>query len=995
MNQDKGRTELIGREHEILLLRKALGDAKCGASRFVLIEGESGVGKSALVGSLSSHFESRGASFISGKFDINHKNVPLSAFVFGLTRYLETEITANPARKIELKRKLAKSLGPHLSLLTRILPAAHILVDASESVDAAPSPANRDLLNVVLHNFVYALADPESPLVFFLDDLQWADAASRQLIYSLLTAEQPSGVLLVATLRSGDVGEIHPVKNLLSDLERTASTPYTRISLANLSEAQVQRFITDKLELQDSASWLEEVSLLVYSRTHGNPFFLSQFFNCLLDAHAIYKVDGLWKYDPSAASKLGFTANVLDLVTTRISTLNSSTQTILSFAACFGNRFTITELSTVSGWREEGVLEGVADLLKNDLIEVGLRPLQYQFTHDRVHEAAYKLIDGKTAALHHYKIASVLFKKGSAEDHDRMCYFLARQYNLGLKHAKRVEEREAIAKLNLVSAEKSRESNLYDSVSYHVENALHAIPDINWVLYPNLLYQLFLLKAEATALTVNMSAADELFKYLQRNVTCPNRKAEIYSRAMSLKNVVGQYKEGVDLGLRGLKTLGLKVKTSPNVIDILILLLTARRKFKKLGLNNLSQLPWHTTMQSEMLTTAVCGNAYFVNKKLYAHLTLGTCLRIFTDGLSNGALAPIAVYASLIGKLFKKYEEAHVLGHSILKTSAEREDTYNQANTLFPVYGFVLSWTAPIREAASALGANFKKAKRIGAISSAGFSGLYSSSYALIAGDELGTVDRDIRTHLDYQHQHKLSSIGDSLLSISLAVETLRGRIQPESEDNETALIERLKAYVSPNPLAWYGLHKMWVSYMMGDINSARKALPLSRAFLSAAPTAFSGILHTVFESMILASEYDSASAFVKWDSKLKIRTSLKHLSRLTQMNQANFGAYYHLVRAEYERIAGNLEISHHNLEKAMELAQGQKALHLVALCHELRYRLYVAADNKTEAAYHLVQAYRAYLKWGARGKAHALRGTVKLDGFRKARLPLELVKAS
>ncbi len=566
---------LVGRENEIVALKKAFGEAKCGLSQFVLIEGEPGVGKSTLVESTREYFSARHGIYIAGKFDVHHRDVPYNAISSGLASYLENEVLIDAERTAELRRRLTKTLGANAGLIARLIPpVAQILGTGDEPVGIENVDERRDRLNTALLSFIYAFTSADHPLVVFLDDFQWADAASRQLITRLLTEEQANGLLIIATLRNTEINELHPVKRLLSDLDR-AKTSYARIDLQNLKLPEIRTLIHNRLE--DGADIVDELTNLVFSKTHGNPFFVSQFYICLLEAGALRKENEKWHYDPVAAQNLKVTENVLEFISKRISDLNPVTRSVLTLASCFGARFNLNDLTTVSGWLKSGVEDALKDALDLGLITVRAQGY-YAFSHDRFHEAVSRISDPEERSLNHYRIGSMILKDTPENDLDKMAFFLARQFKEGIKHVRKPEEKAMVAKINLLAARRAKESLLYDSVASHVEAALEILPDINWQTYGDLLYALYLVKGEASAFSGDPGTADQVFEMLLRNVNSVERKSAVYNLAVSVKISFGQYREAVEIGVRGFRSLGVKVKPNPSQVEVLLAFLKVRRK---------------------------------------------------------------------------------------------------------------------------------------------------------------------------------------------------------------------------------------------------------------------------------------------------------------------------------------------------------------------------------------------------------------------------------
>ena len=280
-------SDICGREQELDVLRRALNTVKNGTSHLVLIDGETGVGKTALAEAFRADVEKANGTFISGKFDEQHRDVPFNALVHGFRSYIEQEILANENRLNGLRELLKESLGDQLSLVARAIPPLLKVIGPSLANESAHSFDQRERLQAALLRFIFVFTSREEPLVIFMDDLHWADSASRQLILSLLTANKSNGMLIISSMRGKEVSDSHPVYRMLTELAQ-ARVRYSRIVLGNLDVTGV-RCVT-QARRSDQGFFdgeIDELAKLIFSKTSGNPFFIKQMFRCLIEAGAL------------------------------------------------------------------------------------------------------------------------------------------------------------------------------------------------------------------------------------------------------------------------------------------------------------------------------------------------------------------------------------------------------------------------------------------------------------------------------------------------------------------------------------------------------------------------------------------------------------------------------------------------------------------------------------------------------------------------------------
>ena len=246
----------------------------------------------------------------------------------------------------------------------------------------------------------------------FLDDLQWLDTATLELLERLITDPDVRHVLLIGAYRDNEVSSSHPLMRTLAAI-RDAGARAQEIVLAPLGLDDVERLIADALHCgPDSAGPL---ALLVHEKTGGNPFFAIQFLTALAE-------EGLVRFDRDAARHgsgtwIGFAPRATP-TTWWISCWGSCgdcrdhTQTALQQLACLGNVAEIELLSLVFGQSEEEIHAPLWEAVRTGLI---LRlEGSYAFLHDRIQEAAYALIPEAQRAEVHLRIGRLLHGAHSA-----------------------------------------------------------------------------------------------------------------------------------------------------------------------------------------------------------------------------------------------------------------------------------------------------------------------------------------------------------------------------------------------------------------------------------------------------------------------------------------------------------------------------------------------------------------------------------------------------
>jgi DNA-binding CsgD family transcriptional regulator/tetratricopeptide (TPR) repeat protein len=358
---------LVGRATEVAAMGRALDGAVLGTPIHQLVAGEAGVGKSRLVAEISSLAVAQGMRVVvGGCADIGHGGVPYGPIVEALrtlVRTLEPEV-------------LDAVIGTARADLARLVP----MLGGSVGADEIPQSETLQprLFDAIL-GVLQRLAEIQ-PVVFVVEDLHWADPATRESISYLIRQLRGDRVLLILTFRSDELHRRHPLLPWLAELDRSGLVE--RVDLDRLDATATQALLAAILDAPPSAELVEQI----HRRSGGNPFFVEELLGAGSDAHG-------GRLPPT----------LREVLFARIVALPQCAQTVIGVAAVAGGRVDHDILAQVAGLADEDLLDGLRDAVGSHVLVTGPAGAggDYEFRHALLQEAAYDdLLPGERQRLH-------------------------------------------------------------------------------------------------------------------------------------------------------------------------------------------------------------------------------------------------------------------------------------------------------------------------------------------------------------------------------------------------------------------------------------------------------------------------------------------------------------------------------------------------------------------------------------------------------------------
>ncbi|NEP12850.1 MAG: serine/threonine-protein kinase PknK, partial [Symploca sp. SIO2C1] len=613
--------KLYGREAEVQTLLDAFERVANGNSEMILVAGFSGIGKTAVINEVHKPIVEKRGYFIKGKFDQFNRNVPFSAFVQAFRNLMGQLLGESDAALAIWQEKILDAVGTNGQVILEVIPELEHIIGKQPNVPQLSGSAAQNRFNLLFGKFVQVFTTQDHPLVIFLDDLQWIDSASLNLLKLLIneseTGSEAQYLLVLGAYRDNEVFPLHPLMLTLDEIGKHGATLNT-LTLAPLSEIDITQLVADTLLC--TVEIATPLSKLVYQKTQGNPFFATQFLQGLYAENCIVfdlprfpftkeASQGGWQCDLTQVRQLALTDDVVEFMVGRLQKLPEATQNVLKIAACIGNQFDLQTLVLICEQSEEEVATHLWIALQQELVlpiseaykffqgeqpddEVAeIFAISYRFLHDRVQQAAYSLIPEDQIQITHLRIGRLLLNRTSSRNIEDNIFDIVNQINLGINLITQPSERYQIATLNFTAAKKAKIATAYAASLNYCKNACLLLPKNCWQEDYKFTLFLYELAAESAFLSGNIREAQTLINTLSYNTINILDRVKIYEIQIQISISQKRTLEAIKIGVDFLSNLGMTLPESPDERDVKYCLFELSRKLSQSHLASLASLP--------------------------------------------------------------------------------------------------------------------------------------------------------------------------------------------------------------------------------------------------------------------------------------------------------------------------------------------------------------------------------------------------------------------
>ena len=979
--------KLYGREEEVDLLLESFERVSNGPAELLMVAGYSGVGKTALVHEVHKPITAKRGYFIEGKFDQFQRNIPYFAWGQAFREFVSQLLLGSDSQLDDWKTQVLEAVGLNGKLLTDVIPNLESAIGPQPDVPELDGQATQNRFNFVFQSFIKVIAREKHPLVVFLDDLQWIDPASLNLLKSLLTDPDLANVLIIGAYRDNEVDAVHPLMMGVAELQE-ADINLKGITLKPLSENDVSALCSETLRCQESES--RPLAQLIYSKTGGNAFFTHRMLHSLHEGNylAFGDADDRWLWDLDSIRQLDVSDNVVDLMLAKVRKLPEATQEMLQLAACIGNQFEISTLTMLAHHPAEVVHEVLQVCLKEQILLPGKE--LYKFAHDRIQQAAYALINPDARAQLHRQIGFSMHDNTPVDEIDDKIFDIANHLNLAIDAIDQDDDRLLISQLNLQAGKKAKSSAAYSDAKKFIEIGLELLGPDSWQEHYALTLELHNENGQLASLTGQFEQIETAAALIQANAKSTLDKSRIDMIRIEAETLRYNLHEALQIGLEALKEHGIEIPMQPTQEDYqalknrLVELLADRPE------KNWAELPEMTdgtALAISALLASEMSTSYISYPPIYEIVSYQNAILTLESGISPWSPFAFAGVASVDISL-ADHETPHDVAreHIVFATEMqqiardlmEKPVTFPSRTRTLMLLSFVSAWIEPIEKGIELTKDTYRSGYQTGDMFYAAYGTYLYAIESFGAGMALPKLQSQLSDYVKL-----FTRMGQVIVPKWLPIFTQTAQNFME---------------ITPDPDKLQGVYfdeDIWLPEAL-DLNDvcgghAFRFCKLMLAYHFDLDNKLEEYIHEVEKVMVGARAIYSVAIFYLYAALSKLRLAgergTKHHQETIKLVESHlqimkvwsrtvpttFQHKYDLIAAEMARVTGDLDRALSCYEQAISGARANGFIHEEALANELYSRFWIERDYARFAGPLLDEAHRLYRKWGATAKAEHL----------------------
>jgi predicted ATPase len=933
----------------------------------LLVRGPAGIGKTALVKQLLRDKAGASLFVVTGKC-AQLEHTPYISLRHAFGNLLKQILTESP-REIKLwKQRMNQKLMPYAAILTTLIPEMKWFIQSQTKTVHLPPAEQQVRFQHAVRELIDVFATANKGLLLFLDDLQWIDKATKDLLGYLLETKANPYLTVIGAYRDDEVPADHPLTHLLEELGQN-NIDVHMVSLEPLALAHVTDWMNDMFVMREDEIYY--LSKTIYRITQGNPLFISQLLESFSEEAIIHlhADTNKWIMDKNKLKQSSLNDSVLDVVIRRFSAMPASTKQLLQTAACLGNLFEadiLKEVSDASGTDLSAVLKPAIDkgLILEWADEYDAQAAgkeegkTYRFLHDRIQQAVYLTLSEEEQKDQHLRIGQGLLKRCKQEITEQ--HIFAVVHHLNHCHDQLTEtEKKELAAWNTSAGEKAKASAAFAEALFFYRTGRQLLTDAMWQSDYALAYDLMLGLGEAEYLNMYFAKAEEVFDVIMTHAASAIDIGKVYKLKIVFYTHINETEKAVSAGVKGMALFGLHVRTAPGKLALAKAYTMSRlaaRRNKRKHLPHLSEEAYKMMMEILALTVIP---AYLEDQKLTALLIFKGMNLIRENTVPEVSATVYINYALILSAGRNDYENSYKYARLAMEQAEKQSGDRQLASLYFTYASFIHHWKHPLKENLNYLYRSQQLCIETGDIHLAGANSAFIGVILLMKGMPLLSMKHKIEEQLVFAEENKYAIATDYLRETSNWID----KLSFSSEQTGAAHDSEFTGNTSVKMM--HDILRLQMSYLLKDETEASGIMGNLEA-----------VVADTF-NMITAPDYYFyhglwTAAFIRQrkgnrrKSQKKLKYSISKLKTFAEQAPVNFRQKYLLVSAEWEAIRGRKLDAIELYEQAFQTAKENGFLQDAAIICECAAQFHAAAGLDHAANAYAREAHDYYKAWGA-----------------------------
>jgi len=972
---------MFGRDEDLSLLQGSYKRSISGQNECGIIVGPSGIGKSVLANRLGSYVSSSGGLFLSGKFDQLRQATPFSALASAFNEYCIKMTNEGRSRHLqEVASKLRSGLGRDARYLVRVIPNLSIILGGEEDTnddqenDRGVVDAQKRLQYLLCQLVDIIASLSGSPVVLFLDDVQWADSASLSAIKQLLMSEVTANrqFYFIASCRPEGIEHENPFGTMIWDIVRPFGINATVVKLAPFDKDTTNSIVSDLLCLSPRIT--KSLSEIIYQKTKGNPLFFSQLIISLCR-------DGLlrlslsrrrWEWDEEKIQSAKLLDDVASFLSSTIERLPRQVQKALFTLSCFGARSDVELLEILEQRLEMSILESLDIAVSEGMVnKVGN---EYSFGHDWIQETSYNMVPFESRRIQHCKYGLALVHRGLHDENNELLFASANQLNLATPEViETADQGILVSNLNYTAGNKAMEMSDFESAFLFFNHGISFLCEDHWRDHYGLSLNLYDSASKCALVISNFVGLKLLAEQIQIHAEDLDDKLNSIYYSLTALAYASHVPEVVNKSILVLSQLGEELPESYTESDMVFqveqtkIVIEAFSDEELLGYKTMENHSKQMAMKFYALCESACG---MVKPEIQPVVTLKMVQLSLSEGMSPTSPVGFVYFGQLlcrIGYVQEGYRYVK-LAHKLLEQIGTRE----VAGEVIAVECQIRCIVEPLQAAVDLHLQGCNIAMAAGDV----FGSIYNIVLyipALVhASRNLQICKNQLNHAIRLLKKHKHWTLLSTIFELKKWFVLLIGPNEKEEEEllPPNVNLEEVRKR-NPHASRSFNFQHMFINFINRDYD---EMLVFTKGFFDHDQIFFlffHQTAHAFYSGLISFWIYRKTSDPLWMERGRQAKLAMKKWAEAA--SEHNFLHKVYLMEAEEAFSSDDAELAKSMYEKAVATAKKHRFINDEALACELAGYFFLGTQEKELSLQYFLQAHEKYHEWGAVAKSDAL----------------------